>query len=145
MPKFIQIGGGLKDKCYVQIPDGIWNGLDALKQKQITEAVEKGFIADTPGGIGIKKNPRYHISIKSDYRLCAQINATFTSETIKSNVLSPFASPYAGKTPATASEQQKWFREEEAAKKAFDASVTDVTLKFMVFDREKDHSNLSTP
>lgn len=144
MPQFIQIGG-LKDRCYVQIPDTIWSGLDELQRKQITEAVEKGFIPDTPGGIGIKKNPRYHISIKSDYRLCARIDPSFTSETVRSDVLQPFVSPYAGRTPATRSEQQAWYHTEQQALKSFQSSVTDVTLKYMVFDREKDHSNLSTP
>jgi hypothetical protein len=143
MPKFIEIGGSLKDKCYVQIPDDIWTALDELKQKQITEAVEKGFIADS-GGIGIKKSPRYHISIKSDYRLCAQLNAAFTSKVVKSSVLTPFVSPYAARTPATAGEQRKWFEEETSAKKAYDSGVTDVTLKFLSFDRQKDHSTLSS-
>ena len=144
MPKFIEIGGGLRDKCYVQIPDNIWDGLDELKQKQITEAVEKGFIADSPGGIGIKKNPRYHISIKSDYRLCAQLTAAFTSKSVKSSELTPFKSPYAGRTPATPSEQRQWFLDEQIAKKSYESSVKDVTLKFLVFDREKDHSTLSS-
>ncbi len=48
MPHFVQIGGALRDKLYVQIPDGVWSGLDQLTQKQITEAVEKGYISDKP-------------------------------------------------------------------------------------------------
>lgn len=144
MPRFIEIGGGLRDKCYVQIPDNIWNSLDSLKQKQITEAVEKGFIGDAPGGIGIKKSPRYHISIKSDYRLCTQLTASFRSEQFGSNELTPYVSPYAARTPATAGEQRQWHEEEVKAKKTYDANVTNVTLKFLVFDREKDHSTLKS-
>ncbi|MBA5606334.1 hypothetical protein H3H36_13335 [Duganella sp. FT3S] len=144
MAHFIQIGG-LRDKCYVQIPDGIWSARSELEQKQITEAVEKGFIADAPGGIGIKKSPRYHISIKSDYRLCTQLRAEFNSETFRSDVLTPFVSPYAGRTPATAGEQRRWFEEERTARSNYDRNVTNVVLKFLTFDREKTHANLSTP
>lgn len=144
MPKFLPIGGGLKDKCYVQIPDNIWNGLNDLRKKQITEAVEKGFIADAPGGIGIKKNPRYHISIKDDYRLCTQLKADFTSQKVKSSDLQPFASPFAGRTAATPSEQRSWHQKEVEAKKAFEANDAEITLKFLVFDREKDHATLRT-
>lgn len=144
MAHFIQIGG-LKDKCYVQIPDGIWAGRSELEQKQITEAVEKGFISDSPGGIGIKKSPRYHISIKSDYRLCTQLTAGFTSETVRSSLLTPFVSPYQGRTPATAGEQRRWFEDERTARSNYDRDVTDVVLKFLMFDREKTHANLSTP
>jgi hypothetical protein len=143
MPQFIEIGG-LKDRCYAQIPDSIWGKLDELTRKQITEAVEKGFIADSPGGIGIKKNPRYHISIKSDYRLCTQLKAGFTSETVRSSVLQPYVSPYAGRSQANPSEQRQWYANEQAAERAFNANVTNVTLKFLLFDREKDHGNLST-
>lgn len=144
MAHFIQIGG-LRDKCYVQIPDGIWSARSDLEQKQITEAVEKGFISDTAGGIGIKKSPRYHISIKSDYRLCTQLTAEFASQTFRSNQLTPFVSPYEGRTPATAGEQRRWFEEERTARTDYDRNVTDVVLKFLNFDREKNHSNLSTP
>ncbi len=144
LPKFIQIGGDLKDKCYVQIPDIIWNAYDDLRAKQITEAVEKGLIADKPGGIGIKKSPRYHISIKDDYRLCAQLKAAFTEQVVRSNALQPFVSPYAGRTPGTPGEQRQWFLNEQNAQQQFNANVVDVTLKFMIFDREKTHDNLST-
>jgi hypothetical protein len=119
MPHFIEIGGNLKDKCYVLIPDSIWSELNELQQKQITEAVEKGFIADAKGGIGIKKSPRYHISIKSDYRLCMQkmkSKSPFTSETVPS---------------ATANQDNE-------------SKVSNVTRKCMVFDREKDHKTLNS-
>lgn len=142
MPIFIEIGGSLTDKCYVQIPDNIWGSLGELTKKQIKEAVEKGFIGDSAGGIGIKKNPRYHISIKDDYRLCTQLKASFTSSSVRKSVLEPFKSSFDGRTAATSSEQQAWFRKEEQEKKDFLLNDKDVTLKFLIFDREKNHSTL---
>jgi hypothetical protein len=52
MPHFIEIGN--MNKCYVQIPDVVWDGLLDLERKQITNAVEKGFIKNDQSGIGMR-------------------------------------------------------------------------------------------
>lgn len=143
-PHFIQIGL-LNDKCYVQIPDSIWSKRTDLEKKQITEAVEKGFISDVPGGIGIKKSPRYHISIKSDYRLCAQKKPTFESQKFKWSELYPYFSPYQGRTPATTSEQRRWFEEEKKAEKKYKENADkEITINFMLFNREKNHKTINS-